>query len=154
VLGINLPWLREIGGPRPPQRLPLVMSRLEVLRLRVTASAISAQTRQILATTAAVRRAMLAGMESASPKLQRAGRAFLLRLVAEHGPQAAAQVLRELADEIEGLPVLLGGDSGAPATNGLAAHCGARRAKDPSFSSRAARRRHCASITCRRVAGG
>ena len=130
------------------------MSRLEVLCLRVTASAISVQTRQILATTAAVRRAMLAGMESASPKLQRAGRAFLLRLVAEHGPQAAAQVLRELADEIEGLPVLLGGDSGAPATNNLAAHCGARRAADPSFSSRAARHRHCASITCRRLAGG
>jgi integrase len=33
VLGIDLPWLQEIGRPRPPQRLPLVMSRLEVQRL-------------------------------------------------------------------------------------------------------------------------
>jgi hypothetical protein len=30
VLGIDLPWLQEIGRPRPLQRLPLVMSRLEV----------------------------------------------------------------------------------------------------------------------------
>jgi hypothetical protein len=33
-------------------------------------------------------------------KLQRAGRAFLLRLVAEYGPQEAARILRRLADEL------------------------------------------------------
>ena len=41
---------------------------------------------------------------SASPKLQRAAGAFLLRLVAENGVEGAARVLCELADEIEGLP--------------------------------------------------
>jgi hypothetical protein len=30
-------------------------------------------------------------------KLQRAGRAFLLRLVVEHGPRGAARILRRLA---------------------------------------------------------
>jgi hypothetical protein len=39
-----------------------------------------------------------AGME-ATTKLQKAGRAFLLRLVAEYGPRGAARVLRALADE-------------------------------------------------------
>jgi len=39
----------------------------------------------------------------ASPKLQKAGRRFLLRLVAENGPEAAAAVLRDLADELEWL---------------------------------------------------
>jgi hypothetical protein len=34
-------------------------------------------------------------------KLQRAGRAFLLRLVAEYGPVEAARILRRLADELE-----------------------------------------------------
>ena len=34
-------------------------------------------------------------------KLQKAGRVFLLRLVAEYGPRGAARVLRRLADEIE-----------------------------------------------------
>lgn len=39
----------------------------------------------------------------ASTKLEKAGRAFLLRLVAEYGPEEAARILRDLADEIEGL---------------------------------------------------
>jgi len=39
----------------------------------------------------------------ASPKLQKAGRRFLLRLVAENGPGAAAVILRDLADELEWL---------------------------------------------------
>lgn len=33
VLDIELPWLQEIGRPRPPRRLPVVMSRTEVDRL-------------------------------------------------------------------------------------------------------------------------
>ncbi len=33
VLDIDLPWLQEIGRPRPPRRLPVVMSRTEVDRL-------------------------------------------------------------------------------------------------------------------------
>ena len=37
----------------------------------------------------------------ATTKLQKAGRAFLLRLVAEFGPLEAARILRKLADEIE-----------------------------------------------------
>jgi hypothetical protein len=40
---------------------------------------------------------------NASPKLQRAARAFLLRLVAENGTEEAARVLRDIADELEGL---------------------------------------------------
>lgn len=36
-------------------------------------------------------------------KLQTAGRAFLLRLVATYGPTEAAAMLRDLADELEGL---------------------------------------------------
>ena len=36
-------------------------------------------------------------------KLQRAGRDFLLRLIAKHGLPGAARVLRALAQEIEGL---------------------------------------------------
>ena len=36
-------------------------------------------------------------------KLQRAGRDFLMRLVAKHGLAGAARVLRALADEIEDL---------------------------------------------------
>ena len=41
-----------------------------------------------------------AGME-ATTKRQKAGRTFLLRLIAEYGPQGAARILRSLADEIE-----------------------------------------------------
>jgi integron integrase len=33
VLGVDLPWLQEIGRPRAPQRLPVVMSRVEVQQL-------------------------------------------------------------------------------------------------------------------------
>jgi integrase len=33
VLEVNLPWLQEIGRPRAPQRLPVVMSRAEVQQL-------------------------------------------------------------------------------------------------------------------------
>jgi hypothetical protein len=36
-------------------------------------------------------------------KLQRAGRDFLLRLIATHGLAGAARVLRALADELEQL---------------------------------------------------
>ena len=36
-------------------------------------------------------------------KLQRAGRDFLMRLVAKHGLQGAARVLRALANELETL---------------------------------------------------
>jgi hypothetical protein len=39
----------------------------------------------------------------ARTKLQKAGRAFLLRLVAEYGPREAARVLRALADELEAM---------------------------------------------------
>jgi plasmid stabilization system protein ParE len=39
----------------------------------------------------------------ASPKLQRAGRTFLLRLVAENGPEEAARILRDIASEIKEL---------------------------------------------------
>ena len=39
----------------------------------------------------------------ATTKLQKAGRRFLLRLVAEHRPQGAARILRRLADELDGL---------------------------------------------------
>jgi len=39
----------------------------------------------------------------ASPKMQRAGTAFLLRLVAENGIDEAARALHEFADDIEGL---------------------------------------------------
>ena len=55
--------------------------------------------------TVAARRDNL-GAWNASPKLQRAARAFLLRLVAENGIEEATRVLRELADEIEALPEL------------------------------------------------
>jgi hypothetical protein len=41
-------------------------------------------------------------MEAAT-KLQKAGRAFLLRLVAEYGPREAARILRSLADELVAL---------------------------------------------------
>ena len=37
----------------------------------------------------------------ATTQLQKAGRAFLLRLVAEYGPIEAGTVLRRLADELE-----------------------------------------------------
>jgi hypothetical protein len=40
---------------------------------------------------------------NASPKLQKAGRAFLLRLVYENGPDEAANILRDLACELEAL---------------------------------------------------
>jgi hypothetical protein len=46
-----------------------------------------------------------AGVE-ATTKLQKAGRTFLLRLVAMHGPDAAARILRRLADEIDALAYL------------------------------------------------
>jgi len=46
--------------------------------------------------------------------LQRAARAFLLRLVAENGIEGAARVLRDLADEIEGLPALYAQASDPP----------------------------------------
>lgn len=36
-------------------------------------------------------------------RLRKAGRAFLLRLVATHGPTEAARILRQLADELEWL---------------------------------------------------
>ena len=36
-------------------------------------------------------------------KLQRAGRDFLMRLVAKHGLRGAARVLRQLADELDAL---------------------------------------------------
>ena len=55
---------------------------------------------------------MLAGMENASPKLQRAARAFLLRLVAENGIEEAAATLRRLADTLEELPGTLGDGEG------------------------------------------
>ena len=48
---------------------------------------------------------------NASPKLQKAGRAFLLRLVAEYGTEAAARVLRDLADEVANLPAIHGEES-------------------------------------------
>ena len=38
------------------------------------------------------------------PKLQRAARAFLVRLAGENGIEEAAEILRRLADELEGLP--------------------------------------------------
>jgi hypothetical protein len=41
-----------------------------------------------------------------SPKLQRACRSFLVRLVAENGTDKAADALRRLADQIESLPEL------------------------------------------------
>jgi len=47
---------------------------------------------------------------NASPKLQKAGRRFLLRLVAENGPEGAVRVLRDLADELEGLHAELAGE--------------------------------------------
>jgi hypothetical protein len=37
----------------------------------------------------------------ATTKLQKAGRAFLLRLITEHGLDGPARVLRALADEID-----------------------------------------------------
>jgi hypothetical protein len=46
----------------------------------------------------------------ASPKLQKAGRRFPLRLVAENGPEAAAANLRELADELDALARAYGAD--------------------------------------------
>ena len=54
---------------------------------------------------------MLAGGICASLKLQRAARAFLLRLVAENGIEEAARVLRDLADELERLPALADDDA-------------------------------------------
>jgi hypothetical protein len=66
------------------------------------APAFSAHSRHKCAVTPATGRGTLAGMNT-SLKLQKAGRAFLLRLVAENGPEEAAQTLRDLAQEIEGL---------------------------------------------------
>jgi hypothetical protein len=48
-------------------------------------------------------RARPAGGMNASPKLHKAGRAFLLPLVSENGIDEAVTVLRDLADELEGL---------------------------------------------------
>jgi len=42
-------------------------------------------------------------VDTPATKLQKAGRAFLLRLVAGHGPLETARVLRALADELEAL---------------------------------------------------
>jgi hypothetical protein len=42
-------------------------------------------------------------------KLQKAGRTFLLRLIAQHGLAGATRVLRALADELDGLAI---GDRG------------------------------------------
>jgi integron integrase len=39
VLGVDLPWLEEIGRPRTPQRIPVVLSRVEVERLLTAVSA-------------------------------------------------------------------------------------------------------------------
>ena len=50
-------------------------------------------------TSAAEERPHDAGMESTS-KLQKAGRTFLLRLIAEHGLLEAAWILRRLAEEL------------------------------------------------------
>jgi plasmid stabilization system protein ParE len=44
-----------------------------------------------------------AGGMSTPTKLQKARRAFLMRLVAEKGPDRAVEYLRQLADEIEQL---------------------------------------------------
>jgi hypothetical protein len=41
----------------------------------------------------------------ATTKLQKAGRAFLLRLIARHRLRGAARVLRALADEINALAI-------------------------------------------------
>jgi len=60
------------------------------------------------------RAARHAGGMNASPKLQRAARAFLLRLVAENGSDEAARALRDLADELEALPELYAGDGDPP----------------------------------------
>jgi hypothetical protein len=57
-------------------------------------------TRCICSVTSAEARAHDAGMETTT-KLQKAGRTFLLRLVAEYGPLGAARILRSLADELE-----------------------------------------------------
>jgi hypothetical protein len=62
------------------------------------------RTRCICSVTGAAARAHDAGME-ATTKLQKAGRAFLLRLVAEYGPSEAARVLRAPAEEIDALAV-------------------------------------------------
>ena len=56
----------------------------------------------IVSVTGVTARAHDAGMEAAT-KLQKAGRAFLLHLVAEYGPRGAARVLRALANELDGL---------------------------------------------------
>ena len=53
-------------------------------------------------------------MKSALPKMQRAARAFLLRLAGENGIEEAARVLREPAGKLEGLPELYA-DEGDPA---------------------------------------
>ena len=55
--------------------------------------------------TAAKACAQDAGME-ATTKLQKAGLAFLVRLIAEYGLRGEARVLRALADEVEGLAQL------------------------------------------------
>jgi hypothetical protein len=54
----------------------------------------------------------------ATTKLQKAGRAFLLRLVAEYGPRGAARVVRALADELSRLPK----SAGYQARPGAASH--------------------------------
>lgn len=40
VLSVDLPWMQQIGRPRTPQRLPVVMSRAEVQRLLAATSGV------------------------------------------------------------------------------------------------------------------
>jgi hypothetical protein len=63
---------------------------------------VSVHTRSICSVTGAEGRLHDAGME-VTTRLQKAGRALLLRLVAEHGFAGAARVLRALADELEAI---------------------------------------------------
>ena len=114
---------------------------------------VSGQTRRILATRVAQPRATLAGMNYSSPKLQRAGRAFLLRLVAENGVEEAARVLRELADELEELDrkerTAMEAETSVPAPNERAR---ARRDRSPVLGTTSPPSRclsRCAENPCR-----
>ena len=51
---------------------------------------------------------------TAPTKLQKAGRAYLLRLVATHGPTEAACILRQIADELDWLRDSEGEPQGDP----------------------------------------
>jgi len=93
--------------------------------------------------TVAARRDNL-GAWNASPKLQRAARAFLLRLVAENGIEETARAPRELAKEIEGLPDFYD-EGGRPARPGGAV--GRARRQTPSgWAHRRPHDRACGSI--------